>query len=121
MPDNSRPTAFTNMRVAAMATAAVATSRTGFMPGTVGRTTRPFHPMPSRSRRVRVAADLHISVAQADEWLYGARAINLVHAAIVGSDLQAGDRDAVAQWIAPTDAALAGHEIPHIEEALTEY
>jgi hypothetical protein len=85
-------------------------------------TTRPHlhlrHPL---SRKLRVAHDLGISPAQADKWLYGERAINVLNAAIIESDMRAGDHEAVAAWVAPADAAMLATSIPHLMEAFADY
>lgn len=67
----------------------------------------PGHPVPSRSRRTRIAIALGISTALADKRLYGERAINRECARIITADLDAGDTDAVALFLAPIDAACA--------------
>ena len=91
------------------------------MGGTVRTAPTRFHTLPAGSRKVRIAADLHISVALADKYLHGERAINRLNAAIIESDLRAGDHDAVSRWIAPALAAEMGDEIPALTDAWREY
>jgi hypothetical protein len=79
------------------------------------------HPKSGGSRRLRVSQDLNISLAAADKLLYGERAVNLLSARVVESDLRAGDHDAIALWIAPQDAALMGSDVPHLVDALVDY
>jgi hypothetical protein len=79
------------------------------------------HPKAGGVRRKRIAYDLNISLAQAEKLLYGERAVNLLSARVVESDLAAHDHDAIALWIAPQDAALMGSDVPHLVDALVDY
>lgn len=108
-----------------MAVTATSTKSPNFsssvMPQTVRSRTLPFHPRPALSRKVRVAQDIGVSESVADKYLYGERAANLIYAAILESDLRAGDTEAVAVWRAPAEAAEMGSDVLSLMEALTIY
>lgn len=80
----------------------------GAMRSTVRRGPRHRLPSEGRSRRVRIARALDVSVATADKLLYGQAALNARCARVIASDLAAQDHAALAQWMLPIDAALAG-------------
>ena len=86
------------------------------MGGTVRTGPTRFHPQRPISRKVRVAQALRCSEALADKKLYGPHATNLECAAIIAADLKAGDYESVAVYLAPIDAALAGHtDVPTLD------
>lgn len=80
-----------------------------------------LHPRPAPSRKIRIAADLGVSEAVADKYLYGERAANLIYTAIIESDLRAGDTQAVALWTAPAEAVQMGADVLSLAQAMAEY
>jgi hypothetical protein len=68
-----------------------------------------FHPKPAPSRNVRTAVALGVSEPTAAKKLAGPHAVNVECATIIAADLRAGDYESVAVFLAPIDAALAGH------------
>lgn len=96
-------------------------AKESFMDPKVGQGRPYLHPRQPLSRKCRVAADLNISPASADKLLYGERAVNLLYAAVIESDLRAGDNSAVAMWEAPAQAALSGMDVPDLMAAFAEY
>lgn len=91
------------------------------MGATVRRRAERFHPRLHLSRKVRVAHDLGVSEAAADKYLYGERAAHLIVAAIIESDLRAGDTEAVAMTTAPIEAAEMGQDILPLAQAMAAY
>jgi len=102
-------------------TAAPVKLRSVDMGAKMGRPPLRFHPLPARSRKLRIADDLHISPASADKLLYGERAVNKLYTQVIESDLRAGDTDSVALWTAPALAAEMGEDIPDLTDAWREY
>lgn len=80
-----------------------------------------FHPLPAASRKERLASDLHRSPAWIDKAIYGWNSIDKQYAAVIASDLRAGDYDAVARWTAPALAAEMGEDVPELALAMRAY
>lgn len=78
------------------------------------------HPPRRHSRRARIARALNVSEAVADKKLYGERSVNRECARIITSDLEAGDSEAAAVFLAAIDAAAGSRTILPLAQAIHE-